>query len=117
MSHAIDAPDQKIVALIVITQQQIECGDYDGARTLLTEAIPFVLKQPEPLRSRSLAMLVESQVNVGDTEGATKTTSAIRDYPGLEKLRALDGPRRLARKRSLETMPSRRLCSARVCTT
>ena len=35
-------------------------------------------------------MLVESQVNLGDAVGAKKTASAIRDYPGLEKQRALN---------------------------
>jgi beta-lactamase regulating signal transducer with metallopeptidase domain/tetratricopeptide (TPR) repeat protein len=90
MSRAIDAPGQKIVAQIVITQKLIECGDRDSADALLEEAIPFALKQPEPLRSRSLAMLVESQLKTGDTTGATKTTSAIRGYPGLEKHRALN---------------------------
>ena len=90
MSHAIEAPGERIVAQIAITQKLIECGDRDIARTLLDEAISFSLEQPEPLRSRSLAMLAESQVNAGDTAGATKTTSAIRDYPGLEKCRALN---------------------------
>ena len=89
LSRAIDAPEQKIVAQIVIVQKQVECGDHDGARTLLSEIIPFALKQPEPLRSRSLAMLVDSQAKAGDVSGATETTDAIRSYPGLEKYKAL----------------------------
>ena len=46
--------------------------------------------QPEPVRSRTLAMLVECQVQAGDAAGAAKTASTIRDYPGLEKRRALN---------------------------
>jgi len=34
-------------------------------------------------------MLVENQMNLGDAVGAKKTASEIRDYPGLEKKRAL----------------------------
>ena len=90
LSRAIEAPDQRIVAQIVIARTEIECGGHDNARTLLNEVIPFALKQPEPLRSRSLAMLVENQVNLGDAVGAKKTVSEIRDYPGLEKQRALN---------------------------
>jgi len=89
LSRSVETADQKMVAQIVIAQKQIECGDHDGARALIQEAIPIALTLPEPLRSRSLAMLVESQVKAGDAAGATRTTSAIRDYPGLEKLRAL----------------------------
>ena len=73
-----------------IIRQQIECGDHDSARNLMNEVIPLALNQPEPLRSRSLAMLVESQVKVRDTAGAKKVTNEIRDYPGLEKYRALN---------------------------
>ena len=90
LSRAIEAPDQKIVAQIVIARTEIEYGGHDNARTLLNEMIPFAMKQPEPLRSRSLAMVVENQVNLGDAVGAKKTASEIRDYPGLEKERALN---------------------------
>jgi beta-lactamase regulating signal transducer with metallopeptidase domain/tetratricopeptide (TPR) repeat protein len=90
LSHAIETPDQKIVAQIVIVQKQIDCGDLVGAKALLVEVIPFALGQSEPARSRSLAMLIESQAKVGDVAGATKTATAIRDYPGLEKIRALN---------------------------
>ena len=52
--------------------------------------LQFALKQPEPARSRSLSMLVESQAKAGDPNGAARTMiSAIREYPGLEKRRAL----------------------------
>ena len=89
LAWAIETVDQKIVAEIVITHKHIECGDRDGARDLLKEAIPFALIQAEPLRSRSLAMFVECQVKAGDPDGAIETTGAIRDYPGPEKRRAL----------------------------
>ncbi len=35
-------------------------------------------------------MLVEYQAKAGDKAGALKTIEAIRDYPGLEKIRALN---------------------------
>jgi tetratricopeptide (TPR) repeat protein len=90
LSRAIETPNQKIVAQIVIVQKQIECGDQEAARALLREVIPFILVQFEPLRSRSLAMLVESQAKAGDVAGASQTIGAIRDYPGLEKILALN---------------------------
>jgi beta-lactamase regulating signal transducer with metallopeptidase domain len=90
LSRAIEAPDQKIVAQIVIARTEIECGDHDNARTLLNEVIPFALGQPEPLRSRSLATVVENQVKLGDIVGAKKSAGEIRDYPGLEKQLALN---------------------------
>ena len=40
-------------------------------------------------RSRSLSMIVESQAKAGDANVAARTMSAIRDYPGIEKRRAL----------------------------
>ena len=89
LAWAIETADQKIVAQIVITQKHTDCGDRGGARDLLKEAIPFALIQAEPLRSRSLAMFVECQVNAGDPDGAIETMAAIRGYPGAEKRRAL----------------------------
>jgi len=89
LSRAIETADQKMVAQIVIVQKQIECGENGGARALLGEAIPFALGLTEPVRSRGLAMLVESQAKAGDVTGAAQTTKAIRDYPGAEKRRAL----------------------------
>jgi beta-lactamase regulating signal transducer with metallopeptidase domain len=89
LSWEVETANEKIVAQIVIARKQIKCGDRQGARDLLKEAIPFVLTQAEPVRSRSLAMLVECQVMAVDTSGAVETTSAIRDYPGIEKRRAL----------------------------
>jgi beta-lactamase regulating signal transducer with metallopeptidase domain/tetratricopeptide (TPR) repeat protein len=89
LSRVVETADQKLIAQILITQKQIECGDNDGARALVSEAVLFALQQPEPARSRSLSMLVESQTKAGDPDGAAKTISAIRDYPGIEKRRAL----------------------------
>ncbi len=89
LSREIVTGDQKLIAQIFITQKQIECGDFQGARLLVQEATAFALKQPEPARSRGLAMLVESQAKAGDPIGAAAMISAIRQYPGLEKRRAL----------------------------
>ena len=89
MSWDVETSDQKIVAQIIIARKQIKCGDREGTRDLLKETIPFVLTQAEPVRSRSLAMFVECQVAADDPSGAVETASAIRDYPGLEKRRAL----------------------------
>ena len=89
LSRAVETADQKLIAQIFITQKQIECGDRDGANALIKEAIPFAMGQPEPARSRSLSMLVESQAKAGDAKGAAATISGIREYPGLEKCRAL----------------------------
>ena len=98
LAWAIETADQKIVAEIVITQKHIECGDRDGARDLLKEAIPFALIQAEPLRSRSLAMFVECQVKAGDADGAIETAAAIRDYPGARKAQGLEQSRDVVRK-------------------
>jgi hypothetical protein len=89
LSRVIETGGEKVVAQIVIIEKQIACGEGGSARALLDEAIPFALKQPEPLRSRGLAMLVASQVKAADLSGAAQTTIAIRDTPGLEKRRAL----------------------------
>jgi tetratricopeptide (TPR) repeat protein len=90
LSRTIEAPVQKIVAQIVIGRTEIECGGRGNARSLVDEVIPLALRQPEPLRSRSLAMLVESQVSLGDVVEAKTTATKIRDYPGLEKQKALN---------------------------
>ena len=89
LSREVETADQKLIAQIFIAQKQIACGDHNGARALVTEAVSFALQQPEPLRSRSLSMLVDSQAMTGDPGGAARTISAIREYPGLEKRRAL----------------------------
>jgi beta-lactamase regulating signal transducer with metallopeptidase domain/tetratricopeptide (TPR) repeat protein len=88
-SRAIETAGQKLIAQIFISRKQIECGDNDGARALIQEAVPLALQQPEPARSRSLSMFVESQATAGDPAGAASTIGAIREYPGIEKLRAL----------------------------
>ena len=89
LSRAVETADQKLIAQIFITQKQLECGDREGGSALVQEAIPVALNQSEPARSRSLSMLVESQAKAGDPNGAVRTIREIREYPGLEKRRAL----------------------------
>ena len=91
LSRAIEAADQKIVSEIVIIRKQIECNELEAARAFLREAIALCQQQPEPLRSRSLAMLSRSQIKAGDAAGAQETIRSIREYPGLEKVYALNG--------------------------
>ncbi len=91
LSRKIASADQALVSQIVISRTQIECNDLEAARTLLGEAIALAGHQPEPLRSRSLAMLSRSQINTADTAGAQETIRSIREYPGLEKVDALQG--------------------------
>ena len=70
-------------------EADVACGRRDAAKAIVAEAIPLALTQPEPRRSRVLTMLAEAQVQAGDADGALRTIDAIRDYPGLEKARAL----------------------------
>ena len=67
-------------------------------RALLRKALPFASQQPEPLRSRSLAMFSKSQVKAGDAVEAHQTIDAIRAYPCLEKMSALGTLARWYRK-------------------
>lgn len=89
LSRAVEAEDQKLVAQVVIVQQQAASGRPDAARAVIHEALPRALAQPEPRRSRLLTTLVEAQAKVGDTTAALQTIDSIRDNPGLEKARAL----------------------------
>jgi beta-lactamase regulating signal transducer with metallopeptidase domain/tetratricopeptide (TPR) repeat protein len=91
LSRAIEAADQRVVAQILIIRKQVECDELDAARAFLREAIALTQRQPEPLRSRGLAMLSRSQVKTGDVAGAQETIRMIREYPGLEKVNALYG--------------------------
>ncbi|WP_406694243.1 M56 family metallopeptidase [Singulisphaera sp. Ch08] len=91
LTRAVGAEDQKLIAQIVIVQQQIASGRTDAAKAVIHEALPQALAQPEPRRSRVLLMLAESQVKAGDTTAALRTVDDIRDYPGIEKARALAG--------------------------
>ena len=95
---AIETADQNVVAQIVIAQKQIECGDRDGARDLLKEAIPFALAQNEPLRSRSLAMFVECQVRAGDPAGADRDHKRDPRLSRARKTQVAAQTRRPARK-------------------
>ena len=97
LSRAIETAGQKIVAQIVIIQKQIECGDQASARALLQEAVPFALSQPEPLRSRSLAMFVASQVKAGDVTGAAGTMSFDPRLSGTRETQSTGDTCRLVR--------------------
>jgi len=90
LSRAIENSAQRVVAEIVIVQKQVECGDTKGAKAVLPEVVLFARGQSEPVRSRSLAMLVECQVKAGDVADASRIIGEIRNYPGLEKVRALN---------------------------
>lgn len=89
LARAVEAADQKLVAQIVVAQAYADCGLHDTARGVVAEATPLALAQPEPRRSRVLTMFAAVQAQAGDEAGALKTVDAIRDYPGLEKVRAL----------------------------
>ena len=89
LSRAIEAADQKIVAQIVIAQNQLDCGYRTEASHLVREAIAVALQQAEPLRSRGLEMLAELQYKTEDPAAAARTVEAIRDYPPFEKVTAL----------------------------
>jgi beta-lactamase regulating signal transducer with metallopeptidase domain len=89
LARAVAAEDQKLIALSTIAQNDVTCGRRDAAIALVAEAIPLALAQPDPRRSRVLTMFMQVQVQAGDVAGALRTIDAIRDYPGLEKVRAL----------------------------
>jgi hypothetical protein len=89
LARAIETVDQKLIALVVITQKQTECGERELAPAIIDEALSFALTQPEPRRSRCLTMLVKTQLKCGDISGATRTTEVVRDRPGFEKRKAL----------------------------
>lgn len=89
LARAVEAEDQKLIAQIVIAQQYAACGRRDAANAVVKEAVPLALTQPEPRRSRVLTMLAEAQVQAADAAGALRTIDTIRDFPGLEKARAL----------------------------
>ncbi len=91
LSRGIEAADQKVVAQILIIRKQVECNELYAARAFLGEAIAFAELLPEPLRSRSLAMLSRTQVKAGDVTGAQESIRMIREYPGLERVNASYG--------------------------
>ena len=90
LAHAVEAEDQRLIAQIVIAQQHADAGQHAATRRVVAEALPTALEQPEPRRSRVLGMLAEAQVEADDDKGALRTIDAIREYPGIEKARALN---------------------------
>jgi beta-lactamase regulating signal transducer with metallopeptidase domain len=89
LAGAIGADDQKLIAQIVIAQQHAERGNLKAAQAVATDALALALTQAEPRRSRVLTVLAEVLVKAGDNAAALRLVDAIRDYPGLEKARAL----------------------------
>ena len=89
LARAVAAEDQKLIAQIVIAQKDVACGRRDAAKAVVADAVALAQTQPEPRRSRVLTMLAEAQASADDADGALETIAAIRDYPGLEKARAL----------------------------
>ena len=89
MTRAIVPADQKLIALIVLAKAQVGAGDHLTGLATVREAIDLAKAQAEPLRSRSLAMLVEARCDAGDTAGSVAMLDAIRAYPPAEKSRAL----------------------------
>jgi beta-lactamase regulating signal transducer with metallopeptidase domain len=89
LARTVAAQDQKLIAQIAIAQTNVACGRRDVAKAIVDEAMPLALAQVEPRRSRVLSMFAEVQVQAADAAGALRTIDTIRDYPGLEKARAL----------------------------
>ena len=89
LARSIASPDQRLIAQIAIAQKWTACGRPDAAKAVVAEELPLALSQPEPRRSRVLAMFADAQTQAGDPAGALSTIDAIREYPGLEKARAL----------------------------
>jgi hypothetical protein len=89
MARAIEIEEERMIAQIVLAGSYAQVGDKAKSLTVIREAIPLAKTQPEPRRSRGLAMLASGQVKAGDVDGALATSVLIRDYPGLEKARAL----------------------------
>ena len=91
ITRSIGADDQSLFARLILARELSGTGRDEDALVLLREAAPVALRQPEPLRSRSLAMIAAGQSRAGNLAGASATAGSIRDYPGLEKHRALTG--------------------------
>ena len=91
LSRAIETVDQKVISQIVIIRKLIACDELDSAKSLLNESISLARQQPEPLKSRSLVLLLEAQIQAGDATAAEETLRFIRAVPGLERVHALNG--------------------------
>jgi tetratricopeptide (TPR) repeat protein len=89
LARALKAPDQKLIAQIVIAQKNTACGRRAAASAIINEALPLALTQPEPRRSRVLNMVAQAQLQACDPAGAARTIEAIREQPGLDRAEAL----------------------------
>ncbi len=89
LCRAVAHDGEQLIARVVIARTQAEADEKAAARALLDESIALALRQSEPRRSRCLTMLAEGQLKAGEAAGAARTAKAIRAFPGLEKVRAL----------------------------
>jgi beta-lactamase regulating signal transducer with metallopeptidase domain/tetratricopeptide (TPR) repeat protein len=83
------ADDQKLIASIVVAQKLVAAGQFDRALALVAATTDLASRQPEPRRSRVLAMLAVVQSDAGDRSAAMSTTGQIRNYPPLDRVFAL----------------------------
>ena len=91
LSRAIETTDEKVISQIVIIRKLVACDDPESAKSVLTESISIARQQPEPSKSRSLVLLLEAQIQAGDSTAAEETLRFIRAVPGLERVHALNG--------------------------
>jgi tetratricopeptide (TPR) repeat protein len=91
LSRAIETADQKVISQIVIIRKLIGCHELETAKSMLADSISLARQQPEPLKSRSLVLLLEAQIQAGDSTAAEETLRFIRAVPGLERVHALNG--------------------------
>ncbi|AMV38166.1 M56 family metallopeptidase [Planctomyces sp. SH-PL62] len=90
LARAVTHDAERLIAWIVLAGKLEATGRPDEAAEVLSEAVPQALAQPEPRRSRMLAMLAEIQLGAVGVAESSKIVDAIRDEPGLEKARALN---------------------------
>ena len=88
-ARAIATEDQEMYARIYVAGELARGDHLDDARSLIEGAARIALRQEEPRRSRCLAAIVAIQARVGDLERATANAGEVRDFPGLEKQKAL----------------------------
>ncbi|MHC5540668.1 hypothetical protein ACYOEI_20815, partial [Singulisphaera rosea] len=83
-------PDEKILAEIAVTKNQIEAGVplQDTAR--ISNLIIAAKTRPEPSRSRCLSLIIDLQLSLADAKSAAQTAEAIPAERPIEKLNALE---------------------------
>lgn len=90
LARAKSHPDERILAEIIITRDQIEAGiplqDPAQIPGLITEATA----RPEPSRSRCLSMIAELQLALADAKWAAETVDSIPAARTIEKVDSLE---------------------------